>query len=66
MRTKRQGTSGFEPSLRARAEGGGSKPIESITFNYSRIEWTYYAEKEEGGAGGSAVAKWDVSLNKSA
>ena len=44
--------------------GGGSKPIESITFNYSHIEWTYYAEKEEGGAGGNAVAKWDVGLNK--
>jgi type VI secretion system secreted protein Hcp len=44
--------------------GGGGKPIESITFNYAKIEWTYFAEKEEGGAGGSAVAKWDVSLNK--
>ena len=44
--------------------GGGGKPIETITFNYSRIEWTYYAQKEEGGAGGNAVAKWDVSLNK--
>lgn len=44
--------------------GGGGKPVESLTFNYSRIEWTYYAQKEEGGAGGNAVAKWDVSLNK--
>lgn len=44
--------------------GGGGKPIENISFNYSRIEWTYFAQKEEGGAGGNAVAKWDVSLNK--
>ena len=44
--------------------GGGGKPTESITFNYARIEWTYFAQKEEGGAGGNAVAKWDVSLNK--
>lgn len=44
--------------------GGGGKPIESITWNYAKIEWTYFAQKEEGGAGGNAVAKWDVSLNK--
>ena len=44
--------------------GGGGKPTESITFNCARIEWTYFAQKEEGGAGGNAVAKWDVSLNK--
>ncbi len=44
--------------------GSGSKPIESLTMNYARIEWTYYAQKEEGGAGGNAVAKWDVSQNK--
>lgn len=44
--------------------GGGGKPVESITWNYAKIEWTYYAQKEEGGAGGNAVAKWDVSLNK--
>lgn len=44
--------------------GGGGKPVESISFNYSRIEWKYIAQKEEGGAGGNAVAKWDVSLNQ--
>ncbi|MGY8799732.1 MAG: Hcp family type VI secretion system effector [Longimicrobiales bacterium] len=44
--------------------GGGGKPTESIAINYARIEWTYFAQKEEGGAGGNAVAKWDVSLNK--
>lgn len=44
--------------------GGGGKPTENITFNYARIEWTYGAQKEEGAAGGNAVAKWDVSQNK--
>lgn len=44
--------------------GGGGKPIETITWNYARIEWTYTAQNEEGGAGGNAVAQWDVSLNK--
>lgn len=44
--------------------GGGAKPVETLMFNYSRIEWTYGAQKEEGTAGGNAVAKWDVSLNK--
>lgn len=44
--------------------GGGGKPMEVISFNYARIEWTYYAQKEEGGAGGNAVARWDVSQNK--
>ncbi len=46
--------------------GGGSKPVETITFNYARIEWTYAAQKEEGGAGGKAVAQWDVSKNVAA
>ena len=46
--------------------GGGAKPVETITFNYARIEWTYAAQKEEGAAGGQAVAKWDVSVNKAA
>lgn len=44
--------------------GGGGKPVETITWNYAKIEWTYYAQKEAGGAGGNAVASWDVALNK--
>ncbi len=44
--------------------GGGGKPVESITWNYGKIEWTYYSQKEAGGAGGNAVAKWNVASNK--
>ncbi len=43
--------------------GGGAKPVETITFNYSKIKWTYSLQKEEGAAGGKAAAQWDVSLN---
>jgi type VI secretion system secreted protein Hcp len=43
--------------------GGGGKPTESISFNYSAIKWAYEVQKEEGKSGGKAVAEWDVSVN---
>jgi type VI secretion system secreted protein Hcp len=46
--------------------GGGGKPVENITLNYSRIEWKYTAQKQDGGKEGEVVGKWDLSANKAA
>ncbi|HEX7241691.1 MAG TPA: type VI secretion system tube protein TssD [Longimicrobiaceae bacterium] len=44
--------------------GGGDKPVESVSLNYSSIKWDYGAQKEEGGAAGKVAGSWDVSANK--
>src|SRR5579871_2585958 len=44
--------------------GGGGKPQETVTFNYTKITWTYNAQKEEAGASGNNSAIWDLSTNK--
>ena len=45
--------------------GNGDKPVETVTLNYSKITWTYSAQKEEGGKEGEVKGVWDVALNKS-
>jgi len=44
--------------------GGGDKPVESVSLNYSSIKWDYTAQKEESGAAGTVSGSWDVSANK--
>lgn len=44
--------------------GGGSKPIESILFNYSEITWTYKPQTVGGESTGQTVAKWNLATNK--
>ncbi|HEY7389060.1 MAG TPA: type VI secretion system tube protein Hcp [Bryobacteraceae bacterium] len=44
--------------------GGGGKPQETVTFNYTKMTWTYNAQKEEAGASGNNSAIWDLSTNK--
>lgn len=46
--------------------GGGGKPVESVTLNYSKIEWKYTSQKETGGKEGEVVGKWDLAENKAA
>ncbi len=46
--------------------GGGDKPTESISLNYSAIDWTYVSQKEAGGQAGKIVGVWDVSTNEAA
>ena len=45
--------------------GNGDKPVETVTLNYSKITWTYNAQKEEGGKEGEVKGVWDVGTNKS-
>jgi type VI secretion system secreted protein Hcp len=43
--------------------GGGGKPQETVTFNYTKMTWTYNVQQEEGGAKGSTTTNWDLSTN---
>ena len=44
--------------------GGGGKPQETVTFNYTKMTWTYNQQKEEVGTSGNNSAIWDLSSNK--
>jgi type VI secretion system secreted protein Hcp len=44
--------------------GGGDKPVESVSINYSSIKWDYTAQKEGGGKEGTVSGSWDVAANK--
>jgi type VI secretion system secreted protein Hcp len=43
--------------------GGGGKPQETVTFNYTTMQWDYIQQKEEAGKEGQNSAKWDLSKN---
>jgi|SRR5271169_1772944 len=44
--------------------GGGGKPQETVTFNYTGITWTYAAQKSDVTDAGQASAKWNLATNK--
>lgn len=46
--------------------GGGDIPIESISFNYSAINWIYKAQKTEAGQAETIARGWDQATNKEA
>jgi len=44
--------------------GGGGKPQETVTFNYTAITWTYKAQKSDVSDAGQSVAKWNLATSK--
>jgi type VI secretion system secreted protein Hcp len=46
--------------------GGGDIPTESISFNYSAINWIYKAQKTEAGQAETVARGWDQATNKEA
>lgn len=44
--------------------GGGSKPQETVTFNYSKIQWDYKQQKTNVSDAGNTQAKWSLETNK--
>lgn len=46
--------------------GGGGKPVETFSLNYSAVEWKYTSQKQGGGKEGEVIGKWDVAQNKKA
>ena len=46
------------------SQGGENLPLEEITFNYGKMEWTYTeTDHKTGAAKGDIVANWDLTLN---
>lgn len=45
--------------------GGGGKPVETITFNYTKMSWTYNVQKSDVAEAGKASATWNLATNKS-
>lgn len=51
----------------AAAQGStiGSFPIETVTFDYGKIKWTYTQQKRaDGSGGGNVTGGWDLTANK--
>lgn len=44
--------------------GGGGKPQETVTFNYTKIAWAYKLQTSAVGDAGTSAAKWDLATNK--
>jgi len=43
--------------------GGGGKPQETVTLNYTKIEWDYKAQKSDVSEAGTSKAIWDLATN---
>jgi type VI secretion system secreted protein Hcp len=43
--------------------GGGGKPQETVTFNYTAISWTYVQQKSDVSDAGNAAATWNLATN---
>jgi len=47
------------------AKGGETLPLEEVTFNFGKVEWTYTQQKRaDGSGGGNVAAGWDLEANK--
>lgn len=45
------------------AGGGADKAVETITFNYSKISWSYHVQKTQVSEAGSMSASWNLATN---
>jgi len=43
--------------------GGGGKPQETVTFNYTAISWTYNQQKSDVSDAGNLAATWNLATN---
>jgi len=46
------------------SDGSNTVPMESVSFNYSKIEVTYKEQKPDGSLGGAVEAKYNLKENK--
>ncbi|HEY7838161.1 MAG TPA: type VI secretion system tube protein Hcp [Terriglobales bacterium] len=44
--------------------GGGGKPQETVTFNYTKIQWDYKMQISDASDAGNKSAKWSLETNK--
>jgi len=45
--------------------GGGGKPTETLTFNFTKMTWTYVQQKSAVAEGGNLPVTWDLTHNAS-
>ena len=45
------------------SSGGGDRPVETITFNYTKIKWDFTQQKPDTGKKGNNGAIWDLATN---
>lgn len=44
--------------------GGADQPVETLSFNFSKIQWTYHKQDKTAADKGNVVASYDIALNK--
>ena len=44
--------------------GGGDVPSESLSLNFTKIEWRYTPQKADGSPDAPVIATWDLAANK--
>ncbi|OFX14193.1 MAG: type VI secretion effector protein (Hcp) [Alphaproteobacteria bacterium RIFOXYD12_FULL_60_8] len=44
--------------------GGGDKPVETLTLNFTRINWEYKQQKTDVSEAGAIAAVWDIKTNQ--
>jgi len=52
-------------SVSGSVESGNARPVEEVSFNYGKIEWTYTEFDSTGKAKGTVESGWDLVANKS-
>jgi type VI secretion system secreted protein Hcp len=50
-------------SISTGGSAGDAVPTETLSLNYTRIEWEYTPQKDDGSTGGSVKSGWDLSTN---
>jgi len=43
--------------------GGGGMPVETVSLNYSAIEWQFVVQDKNGAKAGNVPASWNVATN---
>jgi type VI secretion system secreted protein Hcp len=48
------------------SSGGGDRPVETVTLNYTKITWAFTEQKSDLGKKGNNGAVWDLAANVAA
>lgn len=51
-------------STKIEGDTSETAPVEQVSFSYSKIEWIYTPQKEDGSSDASIKTGWDLKLNK--
>lgn len=54
----------FSSYQQSGSQGGDDRPVETVSFRFSKVEVTYYEFDNQGKPKGKVAANWDLALNK--